>query len=429
MAMGTTPLGAARAQAGADGTGARALPGASVSLRGLQRGTLWLLMACSSIAFTEPSPYEFLFVLTLLVFSVTGLRFSARLIPLVLLLIIFNIGGIFSLIPFMDEPDSVRFIAVSVYLMITAVLFAAVMADDTLARLDTMRRGMLLAAWIAGIAGIAGYFNIAGTFDYFTRFGRAAGTFKDANVFGPFMILPVLFVVQRVLCGQTGAVRGLALLSVPLLAVFLSFSRGAWGSLAGGLVLCTALLFLTSASDRLRLRIVVMTCLGAFALGAALLFVLSFDSIAEMFNERASLVQDYDVGAQGRFGKLFYAIPMLLDLPNGFGPLRFRYTFPEDPHNVYINAFASYGWLGGISYIALVCVTCIAGWKVALQRTPWQREAIVIWSVLFVTILQGFQIDTDHWRHFYLMLGITWGLAALPVPRRNADDGLRPARS
>jgi Ni,Fe-hydrogenase I large subunit len=32
--------------------------------------------------------------------------------------------------------------------------------------------------------------------------------------------------------------------------------------------------------------------------------------------------------------------------------------------------------------------------------------------VLFVTILQGVQIDTDHWRHFYLMLGLVWGLAA-----------------
>jgi hypothetical protein len=25
---------------------------------------------------------------------------------------------------------------------------------------------------------------------------------------------------------------------------------------------------------------------------------------------------------------------------------------------------------------------------------------------------EGFVIDTDHWRHFYLILGIIWGLAA-----------------
>jgi hypothetical protein len=27
-----------------------------------------------------------------------------------------------------------------------------------------------------------------------------------------------------------------------------------------------------------------------------------------------------------------------------------------------------------------------------------------------VQILQGFQIDTDHWRHFFLMLGAIWGM-------------------
>ena len=29
------------------------------------------------------------------------------------------------------------------------------------------------------------------------------------------------------------------------------------------------------------------------------------------------------------------------------------------------------------------------------------------------TILQGFQIDSDHWRHLYMLLGLIWGLAAL----------------
>ena len=389
--------------------------GATISLKGLQRGTLWLLMAFSSIAFTEPSPYELLFVLALLVFCVVGIRFSARLVPLVMLLIIFNIGGIFSLIPFMDEPDSVRFIAVSVYLMITCVFIAAIMADDTAARLNTMRRGMLIAAWIAGVAGIAGYFNIGGTADLFTRYGRASGTFKDANVFGPFMVLPIVYIVQRILCGETGALRGLMMMSVPVLAVFLSFSRGAWGNMAGGMMLCALLLFLTSSTIKLRARIMFMTLLGLFVLAAALLFALSFDVIGEMFKERASLVQDYDVGAQGRFGKLFHAIPMLLDLPNGFGPLRFRFFFPEDPHNVYINAFASYGWLGGISYLALIMITCMVGWRLVFRRTQWQTHAIVIWSVMFATIVQGLQIDTDHWRHFYLMLGLVWGLSCLPA--------------
>jgi hypothetical protein len=37
---------------------------------------------------------------------------------------------------------------------------------------------------------------------------------------------------------------------------------------------------------------------------------------------------------------------------------------------------------------------------------------------------EGFVIDTDHWRHFYLILGIIWGLAAAT---RKAQRAPRPS--
>jgi hypothetical protein len=138
--------------------------------------------------------------------------------------------------------------------------------------------------------------------------------------------------------------------------------------------------------------------------------------VSSLFEERASLEQSYDEGVQGRFGNQIASIPELMARPNGFGPLRFRTFFPEDPHDVFINAFASYGWLGGFSYLVLILFTLVVGWKVALRRSPLQGHAIVIWSVLFVEILQGFQIDTDHWRHFWLMTGLIWGLFAACRP-------------
>ncbi|MGL5363411.1 MAG: O-antigen ligase domain-containing protein, partial [Bosea sp. (in: a-proteobacteria)] len=115
----------------------------------LQRGTLWLLVACGCIGFIEPSPYEVAFLLAFAVYALCGIRFSQKLLPMAVLLLLYNIGGTFSLIPWMDEPPSVRFMAVSVYLMITSVFFAAIMADDPLGRLDTMRKGYLMAAWVA----------------------------------------------------------------------------------------------------------------------------------------------------------------------------------------------------------------------------------------------------------------------------------------
>lgn len=393
----------------------------TISHAALKRGALWLLTASSFVALIEPSPYEIAFLVVLLVFALTGIRFSQKLLPLALLLLLFNLGGTFSLIPWMDEPDSVRFVAVSVYLMITAIVLAAIMADDALARLDTLRRGYLFATWCASTTAILGYFDIAGLGSIFTLYGRASGTFKDPNVLGPYLVLPIVYVLHHMLTGKTGLIRGLIAMSVPLAGLFLTFSRGAWGNLVGSVLLVIVLSFLTAPSITKRARIVFLTCVTLLFTAVALLIALSFENIREVFEVRASLDQSYDQGVTGRFGSQLRALPMLLDEPNGFGPLRFRWLFhQQDPHNVYVNAFASYGWLGGISWLSLMAATCYVGWRLVFQRGPTQDHAIVLWSVLFVTILQGLQIDTDHWRHFYLMLGLIWGLS-VHTPHKPCD--------
>ncbi|MCA0419957.1 MAG: O-antigen ligase domain-containing protein [Proteobacteria bacterium] len=387
----------------------------TISYAAIKRGILWLLGASSGLALIEPSPYEVVFLLALFVFALTGIRFSQKLLPLAVLLLAYNIGGIISLIPWMADGDAVRFTAVSVYLMITAVFIAGIMSQDAAGRLETLRRGYLFAAWIAGFAALLGYFDIAGLGSIFTLYGRASGTFKDPNVLGPYLVLPIVYVLQRILTAQVGMLRGLITLSVPLTALFLGFSRGAWGVLVVSTAMMIVLTFLTAPNAASRGRIVAMSLIAFLAAVAALLVALSFEDIRNVFDARASLNQDYDQGVTGRFGNQLRAIPMLLDAPNGFGPLQFRWIFNQaDPHNVYINAFASYGWLGGLSWASLMVATSYIGWRVVFRPGPTQLHAIAIWSVLFVTILQGFQIDSDHWRHLYLMLGLIWGLAALP---------------
>ncbi len=399
--------------------------GLTISYAAIKRGTLWLLAACSGFALIEPSPYELVFLLTLFVFALTGVRFSQKLIPLALLLLLYNLGGVISLIPWMDEAPSVRFTAVSVYLMITAIFLAAIMAEDAYGRIETLRKGYLFAAWCASFAGLLGYFDVAGLGSVFSLYGRASGTFKDPNVLGPFLVLPIVFALQHILIGRIGLLRGLVIMSLPLAALFLTFSRGAWGNLAAAALMMIALTFLTSPNASRRTRIVFLTLVALGALVAALLIALSFENIRAVFEVRATLDQSYDQGVTGRFGNQLRSIPLLLDLPNGFGPLRFRFFFPEDPHNVYINAFASYGWLGGFAWLGLMGATAYVGWTLVFRRTPTQNHAIVLWSVLFVTILQGIQIDTDHWRHFYLLLGLVLGLAALKDPAKR-DPAVAP---
>src|ERR1700712_2922644 len=88
---------------------------------------------------------------------------------------------------------------------VTVMFFAMVISEDTAARLDMLRRGLIVGALIAAIAGVAGYFNLVpGGRDLLTLYNRARGTFKDPNVLGAFLILPSLFVLQSVVSDPLG---------------------------------------------------------------------------------------------------------------------------------------------------------------------------------------------------------------------------------
>ena len=43
---------------------------------------------------------------------------------------------------------------------------------------------------------------------------------------------------------------------------------------------------------------------------------------------------------------------------------------------------------------------------------PWQRAYLAIFSAFLGTVGESFIIDTDHWRHFWMMLGAMWGMFA-----------------
>ena len=131
----------------------------------------------------------------------------------------------------------------------------------------------------------------------------------------------------------------------------------------------------------------------------------------------------YDSGETGRFGNQLNSIPLLLEMPNGMGPHQFRSYFGQDPHNVFINAFASYGWLGGLAFAALNVLTLVAGCQLIFTVHPWRQQALAVFCPLATTLFQGIQIDTDHWRHLYLLLGLLWGYyGAMLAWRMQARD-------
>ena len=125
--------------------------------------------------------------------------------------------------------------------------------------------------------------------------------------------------------------------------------------------------------------------------------------------------QSYDTGSTGRFGRQGYAFDLALTHPWGLGPGEFRHLrVQEDPHNTYVNVLHAYGWGGGVCYYLLVFFTLWRG-IVGLKNPAIRGALIPVMAVYIPLVVQSAIIDTDHWRHYFLVVGLIWGLTANTV--------------
>ncbi len=59
--------------------------------------------------------------------------------------------------------------------------------------------------------------------------------------------------------------------------------------------------------------------------------------------------------------------------------------------------------------------------------SPWQSYLIVAYATFVGEAVEGFIVDTDHWRHFFLLLGLIWGLAVATINLRRRSARMRDA--
>ena len=388
---------------------------------------LYVTVLASSVAFIEPSPHDALMGVLALCCVIVGVRIDRQIALLFILLIAWNIGGLLSLMNVPADQKAIQYAATSVYLAVAAMVFACILADNTMPRITVLRAAYVATAVIVAACGAAGYLNaFPKAADLFAETGRAQGFFKDPNVFGPFIIWPTLVVMERLVMRRVRLVD-LCLMAVLFLGLLLSFSRGAWIHFAISSAVMLALCFLTAPGDRVRMRIVAMTVVAFALLAAFLALALSIDVIADMFKERFRLTQSYDVGEGGRFQLQELALGAVVDLPNGMGPFGFSNAYGLQQHNVYLQAFLVYGWVGGVSYFLLLGATFLIALRTVFVPTPWRPYLIAAVATFAGVVVEGMVIDTDHWRHFFLILGMVWGLSAATLKYKRERQAAMPA--
>jgi len=388
-------------------------------------GVIWVVSG--AFVATEPSPYELTFILVLALAMLGGFGLHRSTLGLLLLLTCFIPFGLIAAFQVKYTPlgESLVYLAVTIFLLFTAYFVANFVADAPQRRIRLVVWAYIAAAALSALAGLMGYLDLVPGANALTLYGRAKALFKDPNVYGPFLVLPAMYLLQRVLLatGRRQLLAG-ALFGLLFVGVFVSFSRAAWGHLAASGVLVFVLVFIFEAQTRDRVRMILVGMAGALALLIALAGLLAIPQVGELFETRAS-AQSYDEGATGRFGRQAFAFDLALSHPLGLGPLEFRNTrVEEEPHNTYVNVFLSYGWGGGLAMVLLIATTIWRGTRFVVRPSPNRLLLIPLISTFGILSIEAAIIDLDHWRHFYLLAGLIWGVTAA-YQRVEAEESKR----
>jgi hypothetical protein len=371
----------------------------------------------------EPSPYEVVFLLAFAVALAGGLQLRRETLPLLFIVVLFTPFALISpfFMRYQDILDGLIFNLVTIFLLITSYFAANFVAQAPHAHMRLIARAYIAIAVITSVVGTLAYLGFLPGEEVFLRYGRAKAFFKDPNVYGPFLILPAMFALQRVLLakGRPTLWNGIAYLVI-FVGVFVSFSRGAWGHLAASSLLIFAMVFFLEASAREKVRLLLIAIGGLMLLAIAMAVLLSIPAVSDLFAQRFSLNQSYDTGELGRFGRIWYTIDLALTHPWGIGPLEYGFLrISEQPHNTYLNVALTYGWGGALAYYLLVGSTLVAGGKALIRRANRTLLIPVFATFLPMIALSGI-IDTDHWRHWFLVTGLVWGICAAS---RNTTSG------
>lgn len=361
----------------------------------------------------EPSPYELLLVPVVAVWVCFGLRLNRHIMPMATLMLSYVAGGFLSVTQIDATGAGFMYMAISLFMALSSIFFAAVICERPERRLALIRGAYVASAVVVSLIGILAYFHAIPGGDLFLRYERVKGTFKDPNVFGPYLILPATFLVSAIMTRPLRrSLPSIAALLVILFAIFLSFSRAAWGLTVLAAIVAAFFAFMNERRQIARFRLVAYFVGGATAVAMMLAVALTIPAVNDLFQTRAHAVQDYDEARLGRFERHVIGFSMIQERPLGIGPSTFAKTFGEEEHNTWLKGFTAYGWLGGFSYIALVVWTIVAATPLLFKPRPWQVIVQCTYAVFLGHVMIHNVIDNDHWRHLFLLYGILWGAVA-----------------
>ena len=381
---------------------------------GFLRALVLVLFATSSIVLFEPAPCDLFFPLVLVPallcgqLAAPGRSGAAALIATGLFVIANLTSALFSV-----ELDRAGFyVAVTLYMLLLYWFVAGIVARHGPAIVDWIGRGLICAATISASIGVLARFRLIPMSQMFFRDEsgmRIKSTFKDPNVFAPFLVAAAILLLSTIICSKRVRLRHTLLFALFVFGILLSFSRGAWLHFAVSLGLFSGLHLFFLSDLRARKRLLISAIGFGIVLVPLFGWLLTRADIGEYFGRRLSM-QRYD---SERFASQALALRVATDNPLGLGPGQWLdWRFGISTHNVYLRVLAENGFLGLIGFLAIIAASLGQAMSGIRARSACASLHAVALAVVAGALVESFVIDTLHWRHFWVFLALPIGLRA-----------------
>ncbi|NMC55501.1 MAG: O-antigen ligase family protein [Chloroflexi bacterium] len=375
---------------------------------------VWLCFSLIGFVRIEPAPFDYLVLAVMAIGWARGKLglFNVRQNVLVLSgLWVFLLANLISMVGVAAQPASWRFMLITFYLLVL-FLFVRLYGQNQKA-IKVLLAGYLVSATVNAVLVILGLFGLGFASSMVGWSIRGVGFFKDPNVFGAYIASAAMIAMDRIVQskGRWYRVMGYGILAFLLgfTAVY-SLSRAVWVSLVLSIGIYAWLL----ARKAPRSAAIVVSVLLVLAISAV--FFLQSSQMAAFVTGHMRL-QDYDLA---RFGNQYQGLIAGLSQPLGLGPAGW-----PNAHSLYVKTLAEHGLLGLVS-LGMVIVGSIWPLVGRIAVADDSRSALsaqVLLAILIGQLVNSVVIDSIHWRHLWVLLGIAWAFSDGSGAKQGEEDG------
>lgn len=373
-----------------------------------------VVFSLSSFVFIEPAPFDFA-ALALGFLLLLALRPPTH-PDLLLAVAALGVYALFTVIAAMsatDIPEMALFMGVSFFVVLVGVLVCCIVATWPQAA-HAVLGGYCLSSVISTAVSLAVVAGLLPLDIVMYDASRVQAFFKDPNVYGPSLVLSILYLLTLLEQAPRRLVWSGALLAALLmlvLGVVFSASRAAWMNLALSVVVYVVLRSWTvRGAQAVRFWGLMLAACGVIAVGSAV--VITVTGFEAFMDERAGL-QDYDAD---RFGAQEEGLEAAFAAPLGGGPGQFEShvgVLGISAHSLYIRTMMENGLPGFFALMLFFALTLLVALRTVRADGRLSGLSAVVTASLLGALANGLFVDTLHWRSLWIQAGLAWGLYAV----------------